>query len=65
MVYLMYVMGMNGLDGAGCSEMAGRRASTTLKQAQPYKCQEHWQGFRVRRPGYLGSHGCLIDSQDT
>lgn len=27
--HTIFVMGMNGLDGAGCSEMAGRRASTT------------------------------------
>lgn len=56
---------MNGLDGAGCSESAGRRASTTLKQAQPYKCQKHWQGFCVRHPGHFDGHGRLTKSQDT
>jgi hypothetical protein len=38
-------VGMIGFDGAGRTEIASRRASTTLKRRKHYKCQNNWQGF--------------------
>ena len=56
-------MGMNGIDGAGRSWIAGRRASTTIKRRKHYKCQQHWPRFQLRFcQRCSGSCGSLVEA---